>query len=150
MIRILIMLCLPLWLFGMSLERVTLLDQFDRSHTISTFPTKVIVIFERAHAAMLHAYLGRKGGATYLQQHNAMILMDISPMPTMVSSLFAIPKMRKYPYSVLLVRDGVYTRSLPRQNGAMSVYTLDRNTITHTDFVTSPEALQKALEGVTP
>jgi len=49
----------------------------------------------------------------FLASRGAVYVADISGMPKFVARLFALPSMRRRPYSILLDRDGSTTRELP-------------------------------------
>ena len=50
---------------------------------------------------------------------------DISGMPSFVTKLFALPKMRKYAFPIALSDDEINTQDWPEQEDTVSVYKLD-------------------------
>jgi hypothetical protein len=48
-----------------------------------------------------------------LDRQRAVYVADISGMPRLIAKMFALPKMRKRPYPMLLDRDGIATARLP-------------------------------------
>ena len=44
-----------------------------------------------------------KGKENILEKNSAVYVADISGMPSLISKFIALPKMKKYPFSVLLL-----------------------------------------------
>ncbi len=72
-------------------------------------------------------------------------LANISTMPSLISRLIAIPRMRDYSYPIWLDRDGFATEVLPVQEDAVTVLTIDHQTITGTDYFSEVLALSERL-----
>ncbi len=65
-------------------------------------------------------------------------------MPSIITSLFAMPKMKEYPFSVLLV-DEANKGLFPVKEDMISIITLDNSKITDIKYVKTAEELAKAL-----
>lgn len=79
-----------------------------------------------------------------LNEGRVVYLADISGMPSLISSLIAIPRMRNYAYPIWLDRTGLATEALPVQDDAVTVLTLDAQAIKAVDFVPdTPTLLQR-------
>jgi len=81
-----------------------------------------------------------------LDERGLVYVADISGMPAVISRMFAIPKMRKRPYRVLLDRDGAVVRDLPRVEGRPTLVALDRLRIVRIEHPASAEELKRATE----
>ncbi|MCW8822400.1 MAG: hypothetical protein OQK45_09230, partial [Sulfurovum sp.] len=57
-----------------------------------------------------------------------------------ITSMFALPKMKKYPFSVILINDD-FGNQFNRQEGKVTIYTLKNNKIQSIDFLTPEEFL---------
>lgn len=89
---------------GERLAPWTLLDQHEQPYTLSDDLRVLLVARSMDGAKLVDAALqGKPEG--YLEQRDAVFLADISRMPSVIASLFALPKMRDYNYRVLLDRD---------------------------------------------
>ncbi|WP_079203946.1 FAD/FMN-containing dehydrogenase [Pseudomonas sp. CC6-YY-74] len=89
---------------GERLALWTLLDQHDQSYTLDNHLQVLLVARSMDAAKLVDAALqGKPKG--YLEQRHTVFLADISRMPKVIASLFAIPKMRDYNYRILLDRD---------------------------------------------
>ena len=97
---------------GERLAPWTLLDQHDQAYTLDN-QLQVLLVAQSMDAAKLvdAALQGKPKG--YLEQRHTVFLADISRMPTVIATLFALPKMRDYNYRILLDRDARITPRYP-------------------------------------
>lgn len=70
---------------------------------------------------------------------------DISGMPGIITSMFALPKMKKYTYRVALDTEGDVTKNWPTQPDSTTVFSLENGIIKTIQYVKSKEDLEKAL-----
>jgi hypothetical protein len=75
----------------------------------------------------------------------AVYVADISGMPGIITSLFALPAMRKRPYPMLLDRDGELTRNWPRQKGQVALIELEGLTVKGIAFLATAGAIRDRL-----
>jgi hypothetical protein len=93
----------------------TLLDQFDEAYTLNDRLKILLVARSMEGAKKLHGALeGKPEG--YLESRDAVFVADVSRMPQVISTLFAVPAMRDYNYRVLLDRQ---PQVAPRYPGAL-------------------------------
>jgi hypothetical protein len=131
---------------GDAIEPFTLEDQHGVKRTVDA-SAKVILysrdmeggdILEQGLAAVDPEYLNGK---------KALYVADISRMPRLIATMFAIPAMRDRPYSMLLDRDGKTTARLPAVEGQASLVFLDRLTVQRIVQVTEAPVVRRELEG---
>ncbi len=72
-------------------------------------------------------------------------LANISGMPKLIAKLFALPKMRKYPYPVWLDRNGSASKDLPSQSGAVGLIDIENSAISAATFFKDAKALSSRL-----
>lgn len=72
----------------------------------------------------------------------AVYVADISGMPKAISTLFAKPAMRKYPYPVLLDESGNATASWPKKEGALTFIQLHNGQVERLFFCSDPECVK--------
>ncbi|GAB3108494.1 hypothetical protein G8770_23590 [Aestuariicella hydrocarbonica] len=72
-------------------------------------------------------------------------LANISGMPTIISKLVAIPRMRDYPYPIWLDLDGLATEGLPSRDEQVTVLSIAQQSITETEYFSDVAALSKRL-----
>jgi hypothetical protein len=129
---------------GMRMPAITLTDQHDAQGSVT--PDTRCVVFNRD---MSGAKVIEEGLATdsagLLEAAGAVIVSDISGMPRLISKLFALPALRKRPYSMLLDREGKVTADFPFAKGKVTVLHLHALTIERVEYVESAEALRATL-----
>ena len=82
----------------------TLNDQFEKSHTLSKDTKTVIFAFAKKSAHSCNAFFNAQK-PTYLQEHNAEFVADVSAAPSLVRSLFILPGLKEFKHTVLLLDD---------------------------------------------
>lgn len=109
------MLCLTLLLFpilaaastpvevGAPLPALTYKDQHDASHALNAQTKAVIFSAERDVSSLVETALEDQTTAS-LEAAGILYVADISAMPGIITSVIALPKMRKRPYPMLLGR----------------------------------------------
>lgn len=110
--QLLSFICLSVMLFtssyalqvGESFENLTLKDQFDQKYTIDKKSKKLLFAFSKDNGHVIKEFMEDKP-SEYLQQKNITFIADISAMPSIIASWFAIPDMKKSKYPILLIRD---------------------------------------------
>ncbi len=94
----------------------TLPDQFDKPHSLSSDTKKLILSFSKASGHAVKEFL-KKESKEFLEQHKTMFIADISPMPVVIRNTFALPDLKKSPFSVLLIYDKeLANRIKPKEN----------------------------------
>ncbi len=83
-----------------------------------------------------------------LQDGRVVYLANISGMPSLITKMFALPKMRKAPYPIWLDRDGSISDNLPSKDDSVSMIQLNNAAIADTQFYKAAEPLQEKLAGL--
>lgn len=130
---------------GDSITSLDLDDQFGTHHHIETMPKTMVLVFDRAPAALADEYFGKQPEG-YLAVHRSVYVADISLIPSFVAESFAIPKMRTYCYPVLLMRDEELGLRFPAEEGKITVLHLDANGVRRIEYVDTAEGLKAAIE----
>jgi hypothetical protein len=123
---------------GDTLPKISLLDQFEKEHQVTTKDRLLILAFEKDVAGQIKEYLETKPKG-FLDKNHAKYISDISHMPSMVTSWFAIPKMKKYPFSIMLIYDE-FGKEFGRQEGKITIYRIQNYKIVSVEFI-SPDKL---------
>jgi len=129
---------------GMRMPALALTDQHDVQGAVG--PATRCVLFTRDMDAtkVLNEALGDNPAALIAAAH-AVVISDISGMPSLITKLFALPKMRKRPYQILLDRDGKATADFPFVKGKVTVFHLHALTIESIQHLDSAGALRTLL-----
>ncbi len=125
---------------------LTLPDQFDKAHTLSSDTKKIIFVFAKATGHTVKAFL-KKQSKDYLESRKALFVADISPMPTVIRNTFALPDLKKSDYAVLLIYDKEIATTLKNEAKAdmIAVADLEDKTIKNIQYFTTEEELISAL-----
>lgn len=130
---------------GQSVSPLDLNDQFGKRHSLKVMPHTLIMAFEKGTGATVNEYLAAQGKG-YLAKVNAAFIADISQMPNFITQAFALPKMRKYPHTVLLIQDEEQGLKFPAEEEKITVMKFRGNFLTKIEFVTTAAEIKQAIE----
>lgn len=134
---------------GERLAPWTLLDQFDQPYSLNDELQVLLVARSMAGAKLLAAALDQQPKG-YLESRKVVFLADISRMPSVIATAFAVPAMRDYNYRVMLDRSA---RIAPRylvENDAVLWLQLQQGRVQAQRTFTQASALRDALEALAP
>lgn len=131
------------FIVGSKLPTLTYLDQFEKPHTVSSDIHTIIVSFEKATGADMNAFL-KEQQPDYLTKHNAVFIANISEMPSLITKLFAMPKMRKYKHTILIINDEENHQFLYEED-KITVYTIDNGLIKDVSFIETSKEVRERL-----
>jgi hypothetical protein len=118
-------------------------DQFKTAHTLHSDTKTVIIAFTRDGGNVVKDTLIPKGKG-FLESKKAIYIADISGMPSLISSFFAIPKMKKYPFNILLEQENSLQDVYPYSEEKVTVIKLDNKKVVSIEYITtSAELLEK-------
>ena len=125
----------------------TVQDAFEQTNTLQKSTRFVIVSSEKGVSEKINEWLKTKA-TDYLPRHATEYVSDITPMPGIITELFARPKMKKYPFKILLARDENFAKTYPSQKGKIALFVLDdQQVLKDLKYVEAPAELEKALSG---
>ena len=129
---------------GERLAPWTLLDQFDQPYSLDDELQVLLVARSMAGAKLLAAALDQQPKG-YLEARKAVFLADISRMPSVIATAFAVPAMRDYNYRVMLDRDARIAPRYPVENDAVLWLQLQQGRLQaqRIDRAQAPNARQK-------
>jgi len=121
-------------------------DQFDKSHTVGKDAKILILSFAKSTGHMIKGFLSKQP-KDYLPSRHAFFIADISPMPTVIRNTFALPDLRKSPYSVLLIYDENIASQIKNDKEAdkIAIATLDNGVITNVKYILTEKELEASL-----
>ncbi len=118
-------------------------NQFDKKQTIDSSITTILVSFEKGTGKDVNQFLASKD-KDFLKNHHAVFIANISGMPSIITRMFALPKMRDYKHSVLLIYDDDDKRFVS-QEGKTTLYKLKDGVIKSISFITKDD-LEKVFQ----
>lgn len=86
---------------------------------------------------------------TDLQKSGGQYVADISGMPSLVTKMFALPKMREYSFKLALDKDGEATKPWPKKAGQITLMKLNKLEITETAYASNQEELTQFIKNQT-
>ncbi|MGF6691033.1 hypothetical protein M2318_001082 [Metapseudomonas resinovorans] len=134
---------------GERLSPWTLLDQYDQPYSLDDGLQVLLVARDMDGNKLVKAALEGQP-KDYLEARHAVFVADISRMPSLVSSMFAVPAMRDYNYRVLLDRESRVASRYPGEASRVLWLRLDHGTLTERKEFSDAAALRAALESLAP
>ena len=129
---------------GDTAPMLSLHDQHDTPRTTLSARRFLMFSSDKDGSNLADAVLEGQTGET-MEQAGIAYVADISGMPAMVTNLFAMPKLRKRPYPVLLGRTAEDTMILPRQADRVTVIEIDGGSVTAIAFMNEASAIRTRL-----
>jgi len=122
-------------------------DQFGKTHRSSLQTRTIAFAFSKKAGHILRSTMEKRAPG-YLRKHRAVLIADISGMPTLIRNMFALPDLRKSAYPMLLIYDREMARRLKegRVGSRVVVMHLQKGKVTAIGQADSPEKLAALLE----
>ena len=124
---------------GSTLPTFTIKDQFEKEHTVDENIKTIIFSASKAESTTIKDFLATKD-KNYLSANNIDYIADITGMPSLISKFVAIPKMKDYAFSILLV-DEEHKGLFPVEADKISIITLEKSKIIDVKYVKTTEEL---------
>jgi len=115
-------------------------NQFNKSIQISSETKTVLFSNSKSSSKKLNSFLKNRSG-DFMKNHRTHFIADVSGMPFLISKFFALPKMRKFPYDVLLISDSKNANFIPKKNGKLTVIKLTNLKVNSISFVNTTKDL---------
>lgn len=135
---LLIALILPFGLFAESLKEGSVIqapaikDQFEKTMNITPQTKQIIIAYTKSQGDVMKAFF--EANPNYLGENSALYLMDATAVPSLVMSMFMMPKFKKYPYAIGLLENEKDVAYFPKKEDRLTVITLDNLSVTAIDF----------------
>lgn len=120
---------------GETLPLLTLKNQFDKKVELQEKGKSMLLFsFEKEVSSEIKEFLERKE-KNFLEENNASFIFDISKLPSLMVSMFALPKMKTFPFEIALIYDEEEASKLNFSEGKLTVVELNDNNVTSVKFV---------------
>ncbi|AHJ14268.1 hypothetical protein [Sulfurospirillum multivorans] len=135
---LLIALILPFGLFadtlkeGSPIQAPAIKDQFEKTMSITPQTKQIIIAYTKSQGDVMKAFF--EANPNYLSENSALYLMDATAVPSIVMSMFMMPKFKKYPYAIGLLENEKDVAYFPKKEDLMTVITLDNLSVTAIDY----------------
>ncbi len=118
-----------------------LVDQFEKTGKIDSDDEIIIMTFEKGISSDLNELLQDKK-SDYLKTKKTKYVAEISGMPSVITKMFALPKMKKYKYRIYLIKDESQGEVFPRKDDLVSVFKVKDSKIESIEFKTPKEVIE--------
>ena len=129
-----------------SIVDIKIKDQFDKVHTLNSDVKTILFASDKGTSDMLRDYLlPLSEKENVLEKNSAVYVADISGMPSLISKFIALPKMKKYPFSILLL-DDINKDNFVKEDGKIIVYSLENGKVVKIDKISTKEELANFIK----
>ena len=129
---------------GELIQPFQLYDQHDALHEVDADTRIILFSRDMKGGDLLKAALNDVS-KTFLSERDAVYVSDISGMPRIIAKLFALPSMRRRPYSMLLDRDGTSTQIIPDVEGQATLVFLNALQVDRIEHVSTADDITRLL-----
>lgn len=105
----------------------------------------VVIAFEKDTGALVNDFLNTQD-PFYMSKHRAIFIADINKMPTIITNMFALPKMQKYKHLVYLHYEEEFQNFVPHKEEAITLARIKDGKVEDISYITSTEELKAAIE----
>lgn len=119
-------------------------SQFSENMQVSESTQWILFAADKASGKLVTDHLLE---SKYNIDESGMVYVsDISKMPSLITRMIALPKMKKYPFKMALDKEGVVTATWPRQEGKVTLIELDHLKVKNIRFVATQGELGEILK----
>lgn len=105
----------------------------------------VIVAFEKDTGALVNEYLDKQS-PFYLLKNNSIFIADINKMPSIVTSMFALPKLQKYKHLIYLHYSDKLQKAVPNKEQKITLLRFENSKIKEISYISTVLELKTAIE----
>lgn len=116
-----------------------------REMRISRTLSLLIVAFEKDTVALVNEYLNTKN-PFYLQRKGAIFIADIHEMPTVITNMFALPKIRKYKHLIYLHYNDKFNIVMPNKKEKITLLHVADGKIENISYISTKQELKAIIE----
>ncbi|QKF60335.1 hypothetical protein ACNSOO_02170 [Aliarcobacter lanthieri] len=128
------------------IENIKIKDQNEVEKTIDANVKTILFASDKGTSDLLRDYLlPLSEKENILEKNSAVYVADISGMPSLISKFIALPKMKKYPFSVLLL-DDTNKDNFTKEDGKIIVYSLEDGKVTEIRKISTTEELSEIIK----
>lgn len=132
---------------GATFPEATLENQFAESVKVSNETKWLVFVAEKDISKVVTEVLTET--KPRLEAAKVIYASDISAMPSFITKMVALPKMRKYDFKIALDKEGVVTKGWPRQAGKATFIALDNLKITEIKYLGTKDEVMDFFKAVT-
>jgi len=128
---------------GDSIDSFSVSDQFNKIHVVNSKDYKMILVAnEKDVAGFVNDYLATQD-TNFLEKNKTAFISNISQMPSFVTKLFALPKMREYKYPLFLIYEE--NKRFSFEDESLTVIKTQNDKIISIEYLKAKEGNKKQL-----
>jgi len=122
-------------------------DQFGNEGSVTEDTQTVIMVFSKSTGHLVKEFIEQQPD-TYLKEHHAIFVADVSKMPSLIFKYAALPDLQKHNYPIYLILDEEVAQNFKNEKYSdyVMVIDLDHGTVQAVTFVTTEKALEEAID----
>lgn len=120
-------------------------DQFEEPISLAK-DTKKIIYSNSKDGSKVFTTAFESKKQEYFIKHKALVLADIRKMPSIISKLIAIPKMRKYEYKIALIRSDEKAIPFPSEENQVSLIVVENGKLKSVAYTSDPQEVLNFVE----
>jgi hypothetical protein len=129
-----------------NIEDITIKDQFEKEHKLDANVKTILFASDKGTSDLLRDYLlPLSENKNILEENGAVYVADISGMPSLISKFIALPKMKKYPFSVMLLDDS-NKDNFTKEDGKIIVYSIEDGKVSKIEKISTSEELANIIK----
>lgn len=129
-----------------NIENITIKDQFEKEHKLDANIKTILFASDKGTSDLLRDYLlPLSENKNILEENGAVYVADISGMPSLISKFIALPKMKKYPFSVMLLDDS-NKDNFTKEDGKIIVYSIEDGKVSKIEKISTSEELANIIK----
>jgi len=105
----------------------------------------LLVAFEKDTGKLVNEYLNTQE-PMYMPRKRAVFIADIHEMPSIITNMFALPKLRKYKHLIYLHYDEDFQDFIPNKEEKITVIRLKGQKVESISFISTKEELKAAID----
>lgn len=130
---------------GDALPTLSLKDQHDNPASLPADVRQIIFAADNAGAGLAGDWLDAQP-KDWLTRTRRVYLADIHKMPGLIARMFALPKLRDKPYSIVLGRQEADLAAFPRRKDCVTLLPVNDGRIGEASYACDAASLQAALK----
>lgn len=131
-------------------SKIQMLNNYDyetpksRKMKVPLNTRTVLIAFDKDTGALVNEYLSTKN-KYFLQRKKAIFIADINKMPTVITNMFALPKLRKYKHLIYLHYSDKFESAVPKKSEKVTILKFENQELKSISYISTKEELDKVF-----
>ena len=104
----------------------------------------LIIAFDKDTGALVNEFLDTQD-PFFMPKHRAVFIADINKMPTIITNMFALPKLQKYKHLIYLHYDDQFQDFVPHQEEKLTLIRFKEAKVESISYISTKEELKAAI-----